>query len=112
MGLGLDDFGYVAGAHGLAGEDGRDVETLWVDAFGDPTALGGVVGEEAGFEEDLVILEGGERFAFEGEGWRGACEDWEAGRGVAENVLFCMGGKRHRGRAWSRDVVPGLSGIE
>ena len=80
-------------------EHGRDVEACGVQARGDPGALGGVVGDEDGFEEDLVRGEGGERGGLEGEGWGGVGEDGEVGWGVGEDEAVGVGGEGHGGRA-------------
>lgn len=94
-GGGSEDFGDGAGAHGVAGEDGGDVEARGVDVGGDPAALGGVVGKVDGAEEELGFLEGGEGDGAEGEGWGGACELGEGSGGVGEDPLAGAGWVGH-----------------
>ena len=77
--------------------DGRDIETSGINAFGYPAALGRVVGEVEGFDEDFAVFEGGKRFGFEGEGGLRAGELRELGGFVGEDPFFCVGGSRHGG---------------
>ena len=64
----VDDFGDGPRPHDLAWEDGRGVEAFRVLVFGDPGALGGVVGYVEGFDEDLVLFEGWDGVCMEREG--------------------------------------------
>lgn len=54
IGGGLEDLADGARPHRHADGDGRGVEPVGVDVGTDPAALGGVVGEVEGLEEDLV----------------------------------------------------------
>lgn len=49
----------AARSHASAFIDWGDVETIGFDVFGNPAALGRVVGEVEGFDEDLILSEGG-----------------------------------------------------
>lgn len=95
-GLGLDDFSDGAGAHGLAGADGWNIETIGRLSVGrDPAALGGVVGEELGAEEDLSILNRRQIGRLDRKGGIGAVEDGFTDNLAVEHPLASLSGKRH-----------------
>ena len=87
LGGGLEHQGDGVSAHGFPELDGGYVEAVWGDVGVDPAALGGVVGEVEGFEEDLVRAEGGEGGGFEAEGGVGAGEGGEGGGFGVEDPL-------------------------
>ena len=78
----------------MAGEDRRGVKTFWVLILRDPCALGRVIGYVEGFDEDLILLEGGERVGVEGKGLVRTGEGSRLRGWVSEYPLagFCWAG--------------------
>jgi len=73
----LEDFGETAGAHDFALLDGGDVEARRVLHLAQPAALGGVVGEVEGLDEDVVVFHGAGLGLLESEGRVGAVNHGE-----------------------------------
>lgn len=92
-GPGGEDLAEGAGAHRGVEGDGGGVEALGGDGGVDPGALGGVVGEVEGAEEEFLGLKGRERGGVEGECWVGAGEVGVSDGAVGELPLGCLGGE-------------------
>lgn len=78
--FGLEDLGDRSSAHDATLRDWRNVKTFGIDVFVNPGTLGRLIGYVERPDEDLVVVQGGQRGHFEGESLIGTREFGKIGR--------------------------------